>query len=602
MNSGGRWFNSGLGRLVSTGIVCAFLVSSVSHSQTSSPSQAATVTTSAQAKIALIHFNPKLRDLNTNIANLTDRIREAFANGANIVVTPELSTTGYSITGDQVSKGLGIKSPFKELNQIQMLAGNYRGYVFIGIAELAADGKLYNSVAVFGPTGLITVERKRGIATWNVRGDVPFITIPTPFGTLGTTICSDIYLPDWMRILTLKGANIVITPANWWGESGQEEVWQTRAREDGVWLIVTNRWGNEVDDRYNPPFTYDMNDARSEVISPQGKVVLSYRAKDSANPSDKILYYTIDLSKGRPTAPERRVFTIAQREPQAYAALSNVYFRPDMDNQPFPGLPAPGKNRVAALAYKPSPNFENNLATLRKLWNSGRADFLVLPGLGITATAIDAGKSTWFETGKWPLLQKFVDDNGISLLATSVLESQTRQELLVIFQRKKRPELISQVHSPISESRSLRQVWLTNLQNMRVAVVSGKDFLFPEFATELAKEGMDLVLVTSTLGTASSFQSDSDARETWTQEALLEAWDTATNNGFHLAAADGGGFGLVVHNNGGFIESKDLLSVAKPSVFAELDSQAVRSKHLNAYYFQDLETLLTPTTATPKVR
>lgn len=445
---------------------------------------------------------------------------------------------------------------------------------------------------MFGPTGLITVERKRGIATWNARGDVPFIVVSTEFGRLGTAICSDIYLPDWMRILALKGADIIITPANWWGESGQQEVWQTRAREDGVWLLVANRWGSEVDDRYSPPYTYDMNDARSEIISPQGTIVMSYRAKDSARPADKTLYYTIDLSNGE-RAARHPVFTVTERNPQAYDALANVYFRPDMGNNAFPGLPASGGNRVAAIVYRPSPDIRDNLATLRKLWGSGRADFVVLPGLGMTEKSVDSGKTDWFRKDKWPLLQKFVDENGISLLATTVLDSSTIQESVLILQSKKRPEIVPLIHGQGLENGGLRHVWLANLLNMRVAVVAGRDFLFPEITTELAKEGADLVLVASTLGGRSSFQSDPDARKTWTEDALLESWDTVTDNGFHLAAADSGGFGILVHDNGGFIDSKELLSLSKPSAFAEFDSQPVRTKHLNAYYFFDLNTLLT---------
>lgn len=597
-----RWFDLARRWPLSAGILCCLLVASASHSQTTSPGQTISIGDPTQVKVALIHFNPRLRDLNANIANLTERIHESFGHEANIVVTPELSTTGYSITADQVAKGLGIKSPFKELDQIRELAASNHGYVFVGIAEEGADNKLYNSVAVFGPTGLITVERKRGIAAWNARGDVPFVVIPTEFGRLGTTICSDIYLPDWMRILALKGADIVITPANWWGESGQEEIWQTRAREDGVWLVVANRWGSEVDDRYSSPYTYDMNDARSEIISPRGKIVMSYRAKDSASPTDKILYYAIALSKEQRAARHQPVFTITERNPQAYDALSNVYFRPDMDNQPFPGLPTSGKNRVAAIVYKPSQDFGNNLATLHKLWGSGRADFVVLPGLGMTDKPVDAGKAGWFDSGEWPLLQEFVDENGISLLVTTVLGPSTRQESLLILQRKKRPEIVPPIHGRTSDNRDSQHVWLANRQYMRVAVVSGRDFLFPEIATKLAKEGTDLVLVTSTLGSGSFVQPDLDARETWTRDALLEAWDTATNNGFHLASADSGGFGILIHNSGGFIDSKELLSPAKPSAFAELDSQAVRTKHLNAYYFFDLETLLTNPTATANVQ
>ncbi|HEX8686054.1 MAG TPA: carbon-nitrogen hydrolase family protein, partial [Pyrinomonadaceae bacterium] len=220
---------------------------------------------SVSSRVALIHFNPKLRDLDENIKSLSTLVEEAFNGGANIVVAPELSTTGFSITLDQIMNGLGLDSPFTRLGKIRDLAVKHRGYVFLGLAEVQRPGKAYNSVAVFGPKGLLTTGRKRGIATWNTRGDVPFDVIPTPYGDLGTIICSDSYLPDWIRILTLKGADIILSPANWWGGFGQEGIWQARARENGVWMVVANRWGSEVDDRFNPPYTYNMNDAPSDV-------------------------------------------------------------------------------------------------------------------------------------------------------------------------------------------------------------------------------------------------------------------------------------------------------------------------------------------------
>ncbi len=67
------------------------------------------------AKVALIHSNPVLGDVDTNLAVLESHVEEAFLNGANIVVTPEMATTGFSITMEQVLIDLGFTLPYPEL-------------------------------------------------------------------------------------------------------------------------------------------------------------------------------------------------------------------------------------------------------------------------------------------------------------------------------------------------------------------------------------------------------------------------------------------------------------------------------------------------------
>ena len=553
---------------------------------------------SVASKVALIHFNPKLRDLDENIKSLSVLVEEAFNGGANIVVAPELSSTGYSITLDQITDGLGLDSPFDRLSKIRDLAIKHHGYVFLGLAEVQRPGKAYNSVAVFGPKGLLTTGRKRGIATWNTRGDVPFDVIPTPYGDLGTIICSDSYLPDWVRVLTLKGADIVLSPANWWGGFGQEGIWQARARENGVWMVVANRWGSEVDDRFNPPYTYNMNDAPSDVISPTGAIKLSYRAQQAVAPADKILYYTINVPANRIGNAANTTYTVAQRRPEAYQGIANPYYLPkDIGYQPPPNLPPVGNTQVGAITYLPTDDVRANLATLRRLWAEQRAEVVILPGLGISRRPVESYRRGWADASPWRVLQEFADQHEIVLLATTVRErfderKPSRESVLVI-QRKSPARLFGQIHNSGASLGTGQSPSLIDLAHARVAVLTGPDALFPELSTHLVKEGVDLLLVTSDVTVRNANPVSPISPSVWDKSALLQGWKTSTNHGFHLAASDSGGFGLIIQNGGGFVVHEEMLDAAKPVQILGLDSAPLRqSKHLNAYYPFDLNVLL----------
>lgn len=550
------------------------------------------------SKVALIHFNPKLRNLDENIQSLSALVEEAFKGGANIVVAPELSSTGYSITLEQIVNGLGLDSPFARLSKIRDLAVKHHGYVFLGLAEVQHPGKAYNSVAVFGPKGLLTTGRKRGIATWNTRGDMPFDVIPTPYGDLGTIICSDSYLPDWMRILTLKGADIILSPANWWGGFGQEGIWQARARENGIWMIVANRWGTEVDDRFNPPYTYNMNDAPSDVISPEGSIKLSYRAQQAAAPADKILYYTIHVPANRIGNANNSTYTVAQRRPEAYRGIANLYYLPkDIGYQPPPNLPPVGSTQVGAVTYLPSGDAGANLATIRRLWAEQRAEVVVLPGLGISRRPVESYMRGWANASPWRELQEFADQHEILLLATTVRERfderKPSRESVLLIQSKSPARLFGQIHNAGASMGTGQSPILINLPHARVAVLTGFDALFPELSTHLVKEGVDLVLVTSDVTGRNSGLVRQASVSVWDKNALLQAWKTSTNHGFHLAASDSGGFGLLIQDGGGFIVGVEALDAGKPVQVLDLDSTPLReSKHLNAYYPFDLSVLL----------
>ncbi|MCX7746613.1 MAG: hypothetical protein N2645_06965 [Clostridia bacterium] len=548
----------------------------------------------AEGKIALLHFNPTLGDVNGNLTALEKLIHEAFDNGANIVVTPELSTTGYCVTRQQVFDGMGFTKPFNELNAIRDLAIEHNGYVVVAFAETTSDNKAYNSAAIFGPDGFIKTQDKRTLPLWHDSGNLPYDVVETPYGDLGVLICADSYLPDISRMLTLKGADIILTPANWWGRYDQEQTWQMRAKENGVWFLVANRWGYEVHPTYG--FICDMNDAPSVAADPDGKILQIYRAVDSSEPKDKILYQTTKVPKYRIGSTVNLNYSVMERSPGSYGALANEYYRRDHGYQPVPGLPTPGDIKVASLAYKPSLYSKKNIETIKNLWASqnAAADVVVAPGLGITQEPVISKNPNWSNASHLADLQHFVDTNEISLFVTTVNELSDKgfHQSLLLIKPGKQPELVQQLHDGLCTKGSGRSPLILDLLGSRIGILTGHDALFPEAVTSLAKAGTDLVLVSSTAGMEMETNNMLGLNYFWNIDYLKILWKVRTNEGLHLAASDWTGNGMIIKNSGFSIEEIKEVNNSQQIGVLTLNSGNVRGKYLFDYFPYDLNTLL----------
>ncbi|WP_165374421.1 MULTISPECIES: nitrilase-related carbon-nitrogen hydrolase [Sorangium] len=534
--------------------------------------------------VALLHMNPELGKRDQNIARIAQLVEESLTQGAKIVVAPELATTGYSITAAEVSTSLGSVSPFPELDRVRDLAERYAAYVVVGIAERTRASS-FNSAAIFGPGGLLGVERKRGTTPWNARGDTPFKVISTPYGELAAVICSDTYLPDWVRIATLQGADVVVAPANWWGDYEQEAIWATRARENGVWMAVANRWGHEVDRRGADPYDYDMNDAPSVVIDPQGKVELRHRAKDMTAPADKILYATMSIPRARIGTKSNPTDTVANRRAQAYADLAGPCFVPTAPASCEAGLPPAGKVEIRVLSYVPQADPAANLDLVASRWSDGPAEVVVLPALGISGETAQEALPDWSHP-PWSAWREFVDRRGVQLLVTTIRERPSgagARESLLVLERGRLPRTVPAIHAAGADPGSGRRPELVDLPGARVGLVTGHDSVFPEIGVALAKAGADIVVIPSSLASNGGV---------WDKGALLSSWKSDTNAGFHLAASDAAGFGLLVESGGMYRISATELSTRDPVKVLAVNIPPVRGRKLNTYYPFDLSVLL----------
>ena len=538
---------------------------------------------------ALLHMCPALGDVSANLQTLQTMTTQSLQAGAKLVIAPELATTGYSITAEQVRNGLGFTAPYNEFNAIKQLAVQYSAYVTIGFAEIGEDNKLYNSALLMKPDGTWYLQRKRGVAMWNEMGNTPFDVVQTPYGKVGVIVCSDTYLMDWPRIVTLKEADIVLAPANWWGNSGQIPIWTTRTLENGVFFLVANRWGIEVDTR-DPKhtYTYDMNDAPSAVVDMSGDVLLSFKENETERPyTNHILAFNIDVPVDRING-DNKLWSVVRRVPNAYVALANPYYVRATGNQPLPGLPPAGITKTSVMAYVPSADSGANLDMIMTLYGAKPegTQLLLLPPNGLTQTVAlpDAAQAPWNS------LVAMVRQNGIQLLITSTpVPPQTPDtgpvDAIVTIQQDGTLTTHYPINDPSNQLGNLRWPIFYDLPNARIGIVSGSDDFFPETTLSLAKKGADIVLTPVILPPPLADPAIPEDNET----KLLK---TRTNDCVHIAVMKNSATGFILINGGGFVQQDIPVTTAEGMVVQALDSSLTRTKYLNSYYGFDLETLI----------
>lgn len=165
---------------------------------------------------------PTLGDLEANRRASVAAIRSAVEMGAQVVVLPELTTSGYVFESREEAEALAISHDhaiFGDWAAEIARAADGDGFVFAGFCELGDDGHLYNSAAVVDASGLMATYRKTHL--WDreklffTPGLDPPPVLQTPLGRIGVLICYDLEFPELTRTLALNGAELIVVCTNW---------------------------------------------------------------------------------------------------------------------------------------------------------------------------------------------------------------------------------------------------------------------------------------------------------------------------------------------------------------------------------------------------
>ena len=158
----------------------------------------------AAIKIACIQMEPVVGEKERNIRRSLELIEEAAANGAHLLVLPELCNSGYVFDSREEAFALAEEIPNGPTSRGWQDAARKHGlHIVAGI----------NERDVFFE-----------------RGNVGFPVFRTPFGRIGTFICYDGWFPESFRLCALQGADIVCIPTNWVPIPGQAQDREAMAR------------------------------------------------------------------------------------------------------------------------------------------------------------------------------------------------------------------------------------------------------------------------------------------------------------------------------------------------------------------------------------
>lgn len=168
--------------------------------------------------IAVVNFNAIWGDKEKNLKRIKGYIECAAKRGAELIVFPEMSLTGYDYVKPTNEKSMQERLSESvtggSVHRIEKVAKVYGVYVMMGLPERGEDEKVYNSVVLIGPSGIIGSYRKIHLALdepcWATTGDEPML-LESPWGPIGIAICYDVYsFPELIRYYAAKGARLVI--------------------------------------------------------------------------------------------------------------------------------------------------------------------------------------------------------------------------------------------------------------------------------------------------------------------------------------------------------------------------------------------------------
>lgn len=183
-------------------------------------------------------------------------VAAAAARGAQLVVLPELVTSGYVFADLAEARAKAEPSDGPTVRLFTELSREHGVVLVGGFCEQSGGERPYNSLAVVDRGEVLAIYRKTHL--WGTEknvfavGDARPPVVSTSVGSVAAMICYDLEFPEVVRDVALRGAQIVVAPSNWpgnsppAGERAPEVVKaQASAAVNRVFVVVSDRWGSE---------------------------------------------------------------------------------------------------------------------------------------------------------------------------------------------------------------------------------------------------------------------------------------------------------------------------------------------------------------------
>jgi predicted amidohydrolase len=171
----------------------------------------------SQVTLALAQMSGQALEPERNRAMTVSIIREVAAQGAKLVILPELIIPGYVMDPEGLARcAEPVDGP--TYTAWHALAREYDLHICGGICE-RAGGRLYNSAILIGPEGLALHYRKLHLFADEkdsfAAGDRGLPIADTALGRIGVCVCYDLRFVEVVRSFALRGAQLIAVPTAW---------------------------------------------------------------------------------------------------------------------------------------------------------------------------------------------------------------------------------------------------------------------------------------------------------------------------------------------------------------------------------------------------
>ncbi|MEJ2101863.1 MAG: nitrilase-related carbon-nitrogen hydrolase [Desulfobacterales bacterium] len=267
-------------------------------------------------KLAVVQFTPRFGEKEKNFSRMQELVADITAD---IIVFPELCTTGYFFLSRQEVAQVAETSSGPSGRFFREMAQNKNAVVVAGFAE-RHQKRFYNACLIVVPEVKRSYVYRKTHLFYKEKycfdsGNTGFFVIKDKKRdvAIGPMICYDWRFPESARVLTLRGADLIVCPSNLVTDAWRL-VMPARAIENKVYLAVANRAGLEK--RKNEELRFKGNSAIYDYSGRQ--------LKKAGKDKDKVLLAEIYPASTRNKSFNPINAVLTDRQPQHYFELTKI--------------------------------------------------------------------------------------------------------------------------------------------------------------------------------------------------------------------------------------------------------------------------------------
>ena len=169
-------------------------------------------------RVAACQISLNIENPAENISRANQGISQAISQGAQIIVLPELTNSGYVFTSVSEVQERSTTLDGEIIAQWKDIAHKHDVVIVAGLA-LSVESRLYNASVIIDKSGLLGWYAKAHLFgeehQFFKSGEKPPLVVNTAHGRIATMVCYDVEFPEWVRLAMLDRAALLAVPTNW---------------------------------------------------------------------------------------------------------------------------------------------------------------------------------------------------------------------------------------------------------------------------------------------------------------------------------------------------------------------------------------------------